>query len=144
MQRPVLAKMQRHRLGSRVVLIVLLSMGCAPLLAQSDVLPTPPMLNWTFDLDKAAVPSQTKFTTQFAQPDFVPGVSGRAWRSDGFSSWVSAPLTLSPTTGFTVEGWVALESYPSGYEKPVDEQVSAWVKHRFAPIGGHSPYSAAR
>lgn len=78
-----------------------------------------PSIAWSFD---AATPQAT-FATQFPEPDFVPGVKGRAWRSDGFSSAVSAPLELAPDRGFTVEAWVALESYPSGYEKPVDEMI---------------------
>ena len=75
-----------------------------------------PILDLTFD----ALVSETgaRIVTQFPTPDLTPGVRGRAWRSDGFSSWVSAPLTLAPDHGFTVETWVALESYPSDAEVP--------------------------
>ncbi|TPG37992.1 hypothetical protein EAH79_17085 [Sphingomonas koreensis] len=59
------------------------------------------------------------FHTQFAAPEFVPGVTGRAWRSDGFSSWISVPLKLPPSGGFAVEAWVALASFPSDVEGPV-------------------------
>ncbi|TPG20014.1 hypothetical protein EAH87_09380 [Sphingomonas koreensis] len=54
---------------------------------------------------------------QFAH-EFVPGVEGRAWRSDG-ESWITAPLTLSSSSGLTIETWVALASYPSDVEGPV-------------------------
>lgn len=82
----------------------------------------PISLNWQFE---TAGDGQPKAHTQFGQPDFVPGVSGRAWRSDGFSSWVSAPLALDPTRGFTAQAWVALESYPSAYEAPVADIIPA-------------------
>jgi beta-fructofuranosidase len=82
-----------------------------------------PVLDFRFDTPIAGSDNhgatQPTITTQFAQPDFVPGISGRAWRSDGFSSWLSAPLTLSPVGGFTIETWVALESLPSDVEGPV-------------------------
>ena len=92
--------------------------GCGQALAEAE-------LNWTFDVPGSEALQQPRITTQFSRPDFVPGVLGRAWRSDGFSSWVSGPVSLSPNKGFTVQGWVALESYPSGYEKPVEEQIPA-------------------
>ncbi len=83
----------------------------------------PSSIYWSFD-NQSSDPS---FETQFPEPDFVPGVAGRGWRSDGFSSSVSAPFALSREHGFTFDGWVVLESYPSGYEKPVSEQVTASI-----------------
>ena len=97
--------------------------------AQTGSGASPPLLIWQFEADapgsRASAPAPPRFTTQFPRPDFVPGVNGRAWRSDGFSSWVSAPLVLVPERGFTVQAWVALESFPSGYEKPVDDMIPA-------------------
>ncbi|WP_177185232.1 LamG-like jellyroll fold domain-containing protein [Sphingobium sp. YR768] len=81
-------------------------------------------IDWRFE---GADKERPQFHTQFAQPDFVPGVSGRAWRSDGFSSWVSAPLSLDANRGFSVEVWLALESYPSGYEAPADRLIPASI-----------------
>ncbi|MEL7187680.1 MAG: LamG-like jellyroll fold domain-containing protein, partial [Pseudomonadota bacterium] len=63
-----------------------------------------------------SLPGDMVITTQFEQPDHVPGVSGRAWRTDGFSSWASAPVNLGGTNSFSVATWVALESYPSDLE----------------------------
>jgi len=82
-----------------------------------------PGLSLTFDPDlrSSAANASAVIHTQFPQPDEVQGVDGRAWRTDGFSSWISAPLTLAPFSGFTVAGWVALESYPSDREVPTDE-----------------------
>ena len=59
--------------------------------------------------------------TQFRSPDVVPGVTGSAWRTDGFSSYAEAALALDPRSGFTLSLWVALESYPSDLEVPVNE-----------------------
>ena len=102
---------------------VLLFGACAstPALAQSA------LIDWNFETADSDTGTKPQFTTQFAAPDFVPGVHGRAWRSDGFSSWVSAPLTLDPHAGFTVQGWVALESYPSGYERPIEDMLPGLI-----------------
>ncbi|QJU60273.1 hypothetical protein HL653_23310 [Sphingomonas sp. AP4-R1] len=75
-------------------------------------------MNLTFE--PTSLNGSTQIATQFRQPDFTPGVIGRAWRSDGFSSSVSAPLTLDAHRGFTIETWIALESYPSDAEVPVN------------------------
>lgn len=76
------------------------------------------------DIQKSTQPIPL-FKSIFLQPDFVPGVVGRAWRSDGFSSSVTVPTSTKPLNGFTVSAWVALESYPSALELPVDRQVPA-------------------
>lgn len=78
---------------------------------------------WSFDQQS---PDEI-FETQFPEPDFVPGVVGRAWRSDGFSSSVYASVDLSTKLGFTFDASVILESYPSGYEKPVGELLTASI-----------------
>lgn len=97
-----------------MVLPALLIGTCANAAAASE----PATIDLTFDTPMSTA-AQLRFETQFAQPDFTPGVRGRAWRSDGFSSWIAAPLSLSPDRGFTLETWVALESYPSDREAPV-------------------------
>lgn len=81
-------------------------------------------IDWRFEGTDDGTP---KFHTQFPQPDFVPGVSGRAWRSDGFSSWVSAPAELEAARGFTARAWIALESYPSAYEAPIEQVIPASI-----------------
>lgn len=83
-----------------------------------------PLVAWSFEASDSGGPA---YHTQFPQPDFVPGVVGQAWRSDGFSSWASGALALEPVRGFTVSTWIALESYPSGYEAPVDQLVPASI-----------------
>jgi len=72
-----------------------------------------------------------KIVTQFNAPDSVPGVSGNAWRTDGFSSWAEAELDLTGQDSFTAETWVALESYPSDLEVPVfDLSPSSFINQR--------------
>lgn len=110
----------------------LLFCACAstPALAQSA------LIDWHFETADNDTGAKPQFITQFAAPDFVPGVNGRGWRSDGFSSWVSAPLTLDPQAGFTVQGWVALESYPSGYERPVEDMVPGSILQQASKDAG--------
>lgn len=81
-----------------------------------------PLLALDFDgLAQGQLPAGVRVQTQFRTPDVVPGVQGMAWRSDGFSSYTEAPLTLDARAGFTLSLWVALESYPSDREVPVRE-----------------------
>lgn len=98
-------------------------LACLSWLALSHVsaqaLPTP-LLDLNFDqLARGVLPAGVTIKTQFAAPDVVPGVTGAAWRTDGFSSYAEAPLALDPNAGFTLSLWVALESYPSDREVPV-------------------------
>lgn len=71
------------------------------------------------DFDRLAqgvLPPSVVIRTQFPSPDVVPGVIGSAWRTDGFSSYLEAGLSLDPRSGFTLSLWVALESFPSDRE----------------------------
>lgn len=84
-------------------------------------------LTWTFDNRDNQAPA---LHGQFPQPELVVGVKGDGWRSDGFSSHASGPLTLDPRTGFTASAWIALESYPSAVELPVDRQAPGSLFHQ--------------
>ncbi len=97
----------------------LVGLGLSAALAQ----PLPaPLVNIDFDqLTQGVLPPGVVIKTQFPSPDVVPGVTGSAWRSDGFSSHAEAALALDPRAGFTLSLWVALESYPSDLELPVNE-----------------------
>ncbi|MES3020202.1 MAG: GH32 C-terminal domain-containing protein [Pseudomonadota bacterium] len=78
------------------------------------------------DFDESLVrksPAGLEIRTQFSAPDSVPGVIGSAWRTDGFSSYAEANLSLNASAGFTLSLWVALESYPSDLEVPVKNLV---------------------
>lgn len=50
------------------------------------------------------------------QPERVPGVSGNALRTDGYSTWVTGSLTMPATNQMALSTWIALESYPSTEE----------------------------
>ncbi len=89
--------------------------------ASAQPLPAP-ALDINFDqLALGVLPVGVAIRTQFALPDVVPGVIGMAWRTDGFSSYAEAALALDPRAGFTLSLWVALESFPSDREVPVNE-----------------------
>ena len=107
------------RTPSAMILCWLLGHASAPVFAQS--LPAS-ILAIDFDgLGQGALPTGVTIHTQFRSPDVVPGVVGSAWRTDGFSSYADAALSLDPRSGFTLSLWVALESYPSDLEVPVQK-----------------------
>lgn len=70
-------------------------------------------------------------------PERVPGVSGKALRTDGYSTWVTGPFAPSGgaavTNQFALSTWIALESYPS--TKEGDHRDSALL-HQFASGNG--------
>lgn len=70
-------------------------------------------------LPQDRLPAGVGIRTQFAAPDAVPGVTGSAWRTDGFSSYADLSVQIDPRVGFTLSLWVALESWPSDREVPV-------------------------
>ena len=81
-----------------------------------------PLLSLDFDdLPSGSLPAGTVIRTQFPSPDVVPGVIGKAWRTDGFSSYAESNLAIDARKGFTLSLWVALESYPADLEVPVAE-----------------------
>lgn len=85
------------------------------------------------DFDSATLtelPGGAVIRTQFNMPDRVPGVEGQAWRTDGFSSWLSAPVDLGGSLEFTIATWVALESYPSDLEVPVNRLNPSSIIHQ--------------
>ena len=96
-----------------------------------------PRIEWRFEPGDR---SRASIHTQFPEPDFVPGVFGSAWRSDGFSSWVSAPLALNGAQGFTAQAWIALESYPSADERPVADIVPASLLQQATKDTGFDVY----
>lgn len=106
------------KLGNLFAWLMCVGMATA---ASAQHLPAP-LLAIDFDrLGQGALPPGVSIQTQFRAPDVVPGVVGSAWRADGFSSYAEAALALDPRSGFTLSLWVALESYPSDLEVPVNE-----------------------
>ncbi len=60
-------------------------------------------------------------TSQWERSERVPGVTGDAWRSDGFSSYLTTPVQFEGDRFIGGALWIALESYPSDREVPVPE-----------------------
>ncbi len=81
-----------------------------------------PKLSSSFEFLADSIPTgdAINISTQFPAPDAVPGVSGMAWRTDGFSSWASSSIDLSGAQSVTISTWLILESYPSDLEVPVN------------------------
>lgn len=111
--------LSRNRLPLVTLMTVLAGSSAGSALALPVATTSDALVNLTFD--EPALAAGARITSQFRDPEFTPGVRGRAWRSDGFSSSISAPLDLPPGRGFTVETWVALESYPSDREVPATD-----------------------
>ncbi|MEQ8472004.1 MAG: Ig-like domain-containing protein [Marinoscillum sp.] len=59
-----------------------------------------------------------QISNTFDKPERVSGVTGKALRTDGFSTWASRDLTTNFGGALTVETWISLESYPSDHEVP--------------------------
>lgn len=91
------------------------------------------LLQWSFDDPSLPVP---KLESQFSQPELVPGILGNGWRSDGFSGAATGPLRLDSRSGFTASVWIALESYPSAYELPVNRQRNGSLFHQATKDAG--------
>nr|BAL70275.1 endo-inulinase [Microbulbifer sp. JAM-3301]BAL70278.1 endo-inulinase [Microbulbifer sp. JAM-3301] len=103
----------------------------APLLVAAE---EPPAYRQDFErLDTEAL-APLRIHTQFSAPDSVPGVAGKAWRSDGFSSWAELPYETGEKFSLTV--WLALESYPSDLEVPVSELSPSAIVHQWDGRGG--------
>ena len=69
--------------------------------------------------------------TQLAAAERVPGISGNALRTDGFSTFLDVSVGLPLTRDMTLETWVALESYPSDKEVPYDQQIPSALVSQF-------------
>jgi len=78
-------------------------------------------------VSKAAVVIET----QLAAAERVPGISGNALRTDGFSTFLDANISLPLTRNMTLETWVALESYPSDKEVPYDQHIPSALVSQF-------------
>jgi len=123
----------RHRALVRLTL-GLLWLGMSA--ASAQTLPTP-LVDIDFDrLLQGSLPPGVVIKTQFPQPDVVPGVTGSAWRTDGFSSYAEAALAMDPRAGFTLSLRVALESFPSDLEVPVNELSPSSIAQQAAGDAG--------
>ncbi len=74
---------------------------------------------WNFDESSGNLTTESVSNTQFTYQqgrnylERATGVSGSAFRSDGYSTWVSGNLNTNlPNQNMSVSAWLALESYP--------------------------------
>ncbi|XPF94426.1 GH32 C-terminal domain-containing protein [Colwellia sp. RE-S-Sl-9] len=86
------------------------------------------LLHLTYNEKNGSVTTQNKidntpFTVQHTNnpPERVPGVSGNAFRTDGYSTWITGAFNSPNLNAITLETWVALESYPSTEELNLKE-----------------------
>ena len=80
---------------------------------------------WSFDTEKghsAYDEIQQKKDSIYGRFEYVPGVSGNAIKLDGFRTFIKRDrYNISNLEGaFTVEGWIALASYPWFWSPVVD------------------------
>ncbi|MBK8976326.1 MAG: LamG domain-containing protein [Planctomycetes bacterium] len=80
--------------------------------------------SWRFDRDRGdrvLDEARGKEDPVFGAFAYVPGVAGKALKLDGFRTYVRREHDDSPPAGpFTVQGWVALASYPWSWAPVVD------------------------
>ncbi|MGV2872180.1 GH32 C-terminal domain-containing protein [Colwellia sp. E150_009] len=54
-------------------------------------------------------------------PERVPGVTGNAFRTNGYSTWLAGTFNSANLNAMTLETWIALESFPSTEETNLQE-----------------------
>ena len=86
------------------------------------------MAQWSFASKQGATPTDSirgvkgKLDGYYK---YVPGVSGDALRFDGYTTSLTIPsddATIAGQKGFTVEAWVALNTYPWNWVPVVDQE----------------------
>lgn len=94
------------------------------LVAAVFVLVTPPCGHaqdttglWKFDEPDVALESQSdvkyELNSNWDPPETIKGVSGTAWRLDGYSTWLEGKLESKlPRDSMFFSSWFALEAYP--------------------------------
>lgn len=66
--------------------------------------------------------------------DLCQGVQGRAIKLDGYHSRIeSKPLNLNGQSGFCIEAWVALQSYPWNFS-PIINQGTSYLNNQSGPF----------
>ena len=92
--------------------------------AQSGSSETEKICWWSFDKDSensALDEIGQKKDSVYGSVDYVPGVSGKAIKLDGFRSYVKREQNSArPAGAFTVESWIALASYPWSWAPVID------------------------
>lgn len=68
--------------------------------------------------------------TQFDKADQVDGITGKAWRTDGFSSWGEVAIPKLDGDEFSLFFWMVLESHPSDLEVPLRQLTPSSFVHQ--------------
>lgn len=107
-------------------LMLVPAVGCIPSLLHAQA--ATDVLRWSFARGEKDQPVdamrgvKARIEGQYA---YVPGVTGEALRLDGYTTGMTVPLGQLPTSlphGFTVEAWVALNTYPWNWAPIFDQQ----------------------
>lgn len=75
--------------------------------------------HWTFNAGAKNVFKEQsgrvalRYSSSIKSPELVPGVRGKALRTDGYSVWLSGELPATLSAPVSISGWFALESYPT-------------------------------
>jgi beta-fructofuranosidase len=56
---------------------------------------------------------ELKLNSNWQHPEFVTGVEGTGLRTDGYSTWLTGSLPAIASNPVSINGWFALESYPT-------------------------------
>lgn len=112
----------------------------AGLPAWADALPTPLLTIDFAELERAGQAGSVRIDSPFRPPEFVQGIHGRAWRTDGYSTTCQAALDLDARTGFAVSAWIALESWPSDLEVPVNRLTPSSLIQQVAGAAGFDAF----
>ncbi len=106
----------------QVLLFVIAMAGIASPGQNEDLL-----ARWSFDEASGSTVLDSATSTRDTIAGFhkfVPGVSGNALQFDGYTTQIVRPYRKapSPTAGFTVESWVALDAYPWNWIPLIDHE----------------------
>ena len=120
---------ERICLKSRLRLAVLIFLGAAimPFSSRTFAQAQGPVARWSFDAATGAVVRDTLSGTDDKVGGFykyVPGVSGNALRFDGYTTSVVRKAEKAPKLhgSFSVEAWIALDTYPWNWVPIVDQE----------------------
>ncbi len=116
----------RKRTDMRRAVLALLA--CAVLGGISNGQTAAPVAQWSFVRGETAMPVDSVRGVKGRLDGFysyVAGVSGDALRFDGYTTSMTVPLHDAPVigkNGFTIEAWIALNTYPWNWVPIVDQE----------------------
>jgi hypothetical protein len=118
--------MRMHRLFAGALLTTSIASLSSTALAQANE----NELRWVFSREQNASPVDAVRGIQGmleGKYSYVPGVTGDALRLDGYTTSMTVAAKALPSIGpdgFTVEAWVALNTYPWNWVPIADQQIA--------------------